>query len=132
MEQIQQTAATMSDSIGTMVAPITSFWGGEEKKKTTAKFGLFKDQNTRKPKSNPWKNFGPGGAIGIGCGAGVGVAVTGGAGVGSEPWNVVRLVFGVGAGCGIGLGYGFGVGVGVRWDQRPKKNSSPKRVVIEI
>lgn len=137
MEQIQETAATLADSIGAMVGPLANIWGGDESKRTEknrSPLGLFQGQNTKiKSKSKPiWRQFGPGGAVGIGCGAGIGVAVTGGAGLGSEPWNALKLVFGIGLGCGVGLGYGFGTGFGVRWDKKPKKSLASKRVVIEI
>jgi hypothetical protein len=140
MEQIQQTAAVVSDSIGTLVAPLGNLWGADgskstEKKHTVPTFGLFGEQSTKKnTKDTPvWINeFGPGGAVGIGCGAGIGFAFIGGAGVGSAPWNAIRPVFGIGICCGVGVGYGYGLGLGTRWDKRVKKKDPSKRVVIEI
>ncbi|BBN13864.1 hypothetical protein MPTK1_6g07000 [Marchantia polymorpha subsp. ruderalis] len=113
-----------------LLTPVAGYWDEKKRKKSSPKFGLFKDEKQSKI---VWPNFGPGGAIGIGCGAGVGIGITGGAGVGAVPWNALRIVLGVGFGCGVGLGYGYGQGYGVLWDRRPKKNSAQsKRVVIEI
>ncbi|KAJ7523721.1 hypothetical protein O6H91_18G060100 [Diphasiastrum complanatum] len=112
-----------------LLLPVVGLWDYRTKDKVaTRRFRFFQQER----KMVERLDFGPGGAVGVGCGAGVGVAVTGGVGVWTQPWNALRLVFGLGVGCGIGIGYGFGHGIGVRWDRSQIKKHDKKRIVLEI